>query len=117
MPYKPHTKAFSYNEKTRIRVARMRVAAVLFAMSLALTPATVLAQPKTTGSDQEKILRTRINQQIQSFNVNLKDELKETQDLKRFSRPYTLEFQRRNEQMQHRRDIFNLGIQKGQNFR
>jgi ribosomal protein L3 len=94
-------------------------ATVLLVTVLALTPATVLAQQEkqstydlTVTTEQklysEKLLRIRLNQQIQKFNTVVKQALRETQEIKQFSTPYLAEFQRRNEDIQRRRDFINI---------
>lgn len=94
----------------------MMRATVLLVTVLALTPAPVLAQQEkqptynftlTTGQklESEKLLRIRLNQQIQKFNTVVKQALRETQEIKQFSTPYLVEFQRRNEDIQRRRDF------------
>ncbi|BAY43166.1 hypothetical protein SAMD00079811_07450 [Scytonema sp. HK-05] len=94
----------------------MMRATVLLVTLLVFTPATVLAQQEkqsthyltvTTGQklESEKLLRIRVNQQIQKFNTVVKQALRETQEIKQFSTPYLVEFQRRNEDIQRRRDF------------
>jgi hypothetical protein len=101
-------------------VANMMRATVLLVTILALTPATVLAQEKkqptydfTLTTEQklysEKLLRIRLNQQIQKFNTVVKQALRETQEVKQFSTPSLVEFQRRNEDIQRRRDFIRPG--------
>ena len=95
-------------------------ATVLLVTVLALTPASVLAQQEkqsnydfTLTTEQklysEKLLRIRINQGIQKFNTVVKQALRETQESKQFSTPYLVEFQRRNEDIQRRRDFLRPG--------
>ncbi|WP_026731579.1 hypothetical protein [Fischerella sp. PCC 9605] len=97
----------------------MKLLKVLLVTLLFLTPATALAQPEkqstydktvTTGSklDQERRLRLRIKQQTHKSNTDIVRVLRKTRQLKRFSRPYIVEFQRRIEQMQHRPDVPRL---------
>lgn len=97
-------------------VANMMRATVLLVTVLALTPAPVLAQQQNqsthdltvrTGQklDSEKLLRIRLNQQIQKFNTDVEQELRKTQQLKQFSTPFLGEFRRRNEDIQRRPDI------------
>ncbi|MBW4633024.1 MAG: DUF4006 family protein [Iphinoe sp. HA4291-MV1] len=102
----------------------MMIATVLLVTILALTPTSVLAQQEkqstydftvTTGQklDSEKLLRIRLKQQIQKFNTNVEQALRETQELKQFSTPYLVEFQRRNEDIQHRPDVPRLRDSRG----
>ncbi|MCX7592273.1 MAG: hypothetical protein N2235_00660 [Fischerella sp.] len=97
----------------------MSLSTVLLVTLLFLTPTTALAQSEkqptdnkvvTTGSklDQERRLRLRVNQQTQKCNTDVVRVLRKTQQLKRSSRPYIVEFQRRIEQMQHRPDVPRL---------
>ncbi len=101
-------------------VANMIRATVLLVTVLALTPATVLAQQTkqstyyltvTTGQklESEKLLRIRVNQAIQKFNTEVEQALRETQEIKQFSTPYLVEFQRRNQDIQRRRDFLRPG--------
>ncbi len=98
----------------------MMRATVLLVTVLALTPATVLAQQTkqstyyltvTTGQklESEKLLRIRLNQAIQKFNTEVEQALRETQEIKQFSTPYLVEFQRRNQDIQRRRDFLRPG--------
>lgn len=101
-------------------VANIMRATVLLVTILAFTPATVLAQHKkhptydfTLTAEQklysQKLLRLRLNQQIQKFNTVVKQALRETQEIKQFSTPYLVEFQRRNGDIQRRRDFIRTG--------
>ncbi|MFB2770150.1 hypothetical protein ACE1AT_12820 [Pelatocladus sp. BLCC-F211] len=93
----------------------MKIAILLLVTCLVITPTSALAQmqhqpnyePTITWpkQDREKILRMRINQQIQTFNTNVEQVIKETRDIKQFSNPYLVEFPRRNERMQHHPDV------------
>ena len=94
----------------------MKIAILFLVTVLVLTPAAALAQTEkqlihnpavTTESelDPEKLLQLDTNQQIQKFNASIGLVLAQTRKLKRFSTPYEVEFQRRNEQIQRNRDV------------
>ncbi len=93
----------------------MRTAMVLLVTLLVLTPASVLAQsekPPTSDLtittwdklDQQQMLRASINQRIDKFNVDIEQILRETREIKQFSRPYEVEFERWSKQRQHNPD-------------
>jgi len=97
----------------------MMRATVLLVTVLALTPAPVLAQQEKQSThdltvttwqklDSEKLLRIRLNQQIQKFNTDVEQALRETQEIKQFSTPFLGEFQRRNQDIQRRPDFPRL---------
>ncbi|MBW4606906.1 MAG: hypothetical protein KME22_06690 [Hassallia sp. WJT32-NPBG1] len=101
-------------------VANMMRATVFLVTILVFTPATVFAVPKQQPTTDfrltteqklysEKLLRIRLNQQTQKFNTVVKQALRETQEIEQFSRPYLIEFQRRNEDIQRRRDFIRIG--------
>ncbi len=94
----------------------MNIAILFLVTVLTITPAAALAQTEkqlihnpavTTESelDPEKLLQLDTNQQIQKFNASIGLVLALTRKLKRFSTPYEVEFQRRNEQIQRNRDV------------
>lgn len=91
-------------------------AIVLLVTVLALTSAPVLAQQEKQSTydltvrtvqklESEKLLRIPLNQQIQKFNTDIEQVLRETQQIKQFSTPFLGEFRRRNEDIQRRPDI------------
>jgi hypothetical protein len=97
-------------------VANMIRATVFLVTILALTPAPVSAQQEKQSTydltitteqklESEKLLRIRLNQQIQKFNTEVEQALREAQEIKQFSTPYLLEFERRNQDLQRRRDF------------
>ncbi|MBF2007448.1 MAG: hypothetical protein IGS49_18795 [Chlorogloeopsis fritschii C42_A2020_084] len=82
----------------------MELTTVLLVIVLFFTPATALAR-QTQPSDRLSVTnRQKLDQNRKKLNADIERIVKETQELERFSRPYLVEFQRRNEQMQHRPD-------------
>ncbi|MFQ4141196.1 hypothetical protein [Chlorogloeopsis sp. ULAP02] len=82
----------------------MKLTTVFLITVLVFIPVTALAQ-QTQPSDRLSVTnRQKLEQNRKKLNADIKRIVKETQELERFSRPYLVEFQRRNEQMRHRPD-------------
>ncbi|MUG92308.1 hypothetical protein F7734_07495 [Scytonema sp. UIC 10036] len=91
----------------------MKISALLLAWVLIFTPATTLAQQQESqiyrlniSSEQkpepEVRLKLRLNQQVRLLNADIEYRLGEAREIKQFSEPYIIEFQRRNNRIQQR---------------
>ncbi|MDM9385570.1 hypothetical protein QUB80_33480 [Chlorogloeopsis sp. ULAP01] len=82
----------------------MKLATVLLVIVLVYTPATALARQTQPSDRLSPTTRQKLDQNRKKFNADIERKVRETQALKRFSRRYLAEFERRNRQMQHRPD-------------
>ncbi|KYC42160.1 hypothetical protein WA1_19415 [Scytonema hofmannii PCC 7110] len=91
----------------------MKIATLLLAWVLILTPATTLAQqqesqiyrlniPSEQKPEPDVRFKLRLNQQVRQWNADIEYRLEEAREIKQFSEPYINEFQRRNERIQQR---------------
>ncbi|GAB1545114.1 hypothetical protein NUACC21_77900 [Scytonema sp. NUACC21] len=93
----------------------MRIATLLLAWVLILTPTAALAQQAeqqiyklNITSEQnpkpEVLLQLRTYQRVRQLNADIQQGLEEAREIKQFSEPNISEFQRRNERLQRRPD-------------